>query len=409
MKKLNVSNRVLIVKIKYLFKEFFTLSQIIIAITLLNIYPSVFAQPTCGEQANVEVPPPISLVLVAKGFAAPLHVTNSGDGSGRLFVANKTGSIQILKQGEILEKPFLDISQNLATINEQGLLSVAFHPQYLQNGRFFVFYTRQEPFSSVIAEFRVDPDNPDSALPEENVVLEMPQSEDSTMHRAGQLQFGPDGYLYASLGDALHPNQAQQLDTFNGKIIRLDVDSSDSENELAYSIPPTNPFVGQEGAKAEIWAYGFRNPWRFAIDSCTGDFFVGDVGSTFYEEVNLVEKGGNYGWPITEGSRCGDNRFGYKCGAHRFIAPIHEYGHPYLDPEGGSAVIGGYVYRGTHYPSLQGLYFFADVQGRVWTLTPSTATDIAGDYSYWKVNEVWEGYGGMVSFGQDEDNELLHS
>ena len=360
---------------------------------------TISAQTVCQESAE-GVPPPVALVKVASGFDAPLQVTQAGDNSGRLFVTNKMGTIQILDNGQVLLEPFLDLSHNLATDNEQGLLSLAFHPKYSENGRFFVFYTRNDPFSSVISEFQVHPENPNIALKEERIILEVSQAEASTMHRAGQLQFGPEGYLYASLGDAGYSNLAQRLDNLNGKIIRIDING-----DTPYNIPEDNPFRDKE-AKPEIWAYGFRNPWRFTFDKCSGRLFTGDVGSTRYEEVNLVEQGGNYGWSFLEASRCRDNRLGYKCGAGRFKAPIHEYAHFHIDPEGGLAVVGGYVYRGQLYPSLQGRYFFADMTGRIWTLTEKEQSDLAGSYQYWHLDEVWQGYGSLVSFGEDESGEL---
>ncbi len=376
-----------------LFKKLLLLGVVYLLLSITN------AQTACEESAK-GVPPPITLEKVASGFDTPLHVTHAGDNSGRFFVVNKKGTIQISQDGQILPRPFLDLSHNLASDNEQGLLSIAFHPNYTENGRFFIFYTRKDPFSSVISEFRVDPEDPNIALEEEIIILEVPQSEASTMHRAGQLQFGPDGYLYASLGDAGYSNLAQRLDNLNGKIIRIDIDSTEP-----YKIPEDNPFVDKE-AMPEIWAYGFRNPWRFTFDRCSGRLFTGDVGSTRYEEVNLIEQGGNYGWFFLEASRCRDNRLGYKCGSERFKAPIHEYAHFHIDPEGGLAVVAGYVYRGQLYPSLQGRYFFADMTGRIWTLTEREQNDISGSYKYWHLDEVWQGYGSLVSFGEDENGEL---
>ena len=383
----------MIINLIKLFKKCFLLGITYLLISTVN------AQLVCEENAE-GVPPPITLVKVASGFDTPLYIAHAGDNSGRLFIVNKMGTIQVLEDGKVLPNPFLDLSNNLATDNEQGLLSIAFHPKYVENGRFFVFYTRKDPFSSVISEFHIDPENPNTALLEETIILEVPQNEASTMHRAGQLQFGLDGYLYASLGDAGYSNLAQRLDNLNGKIIRIDVNGTEP-----YSIPEDNPFVNKE-AQPEIWAYGFRNPWRFTFDKCNGQLFTGDVGSTRYEEINLVEKGGNYGWAFLESSRCRDNRLGYKCGAERFKSPIHEYAHFHIDPEGGLAVVAGYVYRGQLYPSLQGRYFFADMTGRIWTLTEKEQNDIAGNYSYWHLDEVWQGYGSLVSFGEDENGEL---
>lgn len=386
-------------------------SSIAFLALLINITCEVNAQNICESAQGVT--PPITLEKVVKGFDTPLQVTNAKDNSKRLFVVNKMGTIQVVQDGKILPEPFLNLANNLATDNEQGLLSIAFHPNYAENGRLFVFYTRQSPFASVISEFQVNATEVNLALAEETVILEIPQAEASTMHRAGQLQFGTDGYLYAALGDAGYSNLAQKLDNLNGKIIRIDVDKTSP-----YSIPKDNPFTTTtitatpaenlliENVKPEIWAYGFRNPWRFSFDRCNGNLFTGDVGSTRYEEINLVEKGGNYGWTILEASRCRDNQLGYKCGADRFKPPIHEYAHFHIDPEGGLAVVGGYVYRGKVYPSLQGRYFFADMTGKIWSLTATENIDGAGKYSYWQLDKVWQGYGSIVSFGEDDDGEM---
>jgi glucose/arabinose dehydrogenase len=374
----------------------------LLSLTILAFGIISVAQAQKCEPPSFEVSP-LHLEPVIGGLNFPVYVTHAGDGSGRLFVVEKDGLIRIIEGGQILAEPFVDIRDQVATTGEQGLLSIAFHPGYQANGRFFMFYSDRESSSSLVVEYLVAEDDPNQAEPEGRVLLRVPQDEDMPFHRAGQMQFGPDGYLYVAIGDGggYPAPQAQDLSSLYGSILRLDVDRGDP-----YAIPADNPFVGVAEVREEIWAYGFRNPWRFSIDPCTGQLFVGDVGEQRYEEVNLVEPGVNYGWPVAEASHCMERADG-ACGLERFGKPIFEYAHASIDPSGGNAVIGGYIYRGTSFPELVGHYLVADFSsGRIWALSKVEAWDVAGHYSFWKPKEVAHQAENLASFGVDEDGEL---
>jgi glucose/arabinose dehydrogenase len=325
---------------------------------------------------------PIALDVVVSNLVAPTVLTHAGDGSGRLFVAEQTGQIRVLDANrKLLSIPFLDLSGKMADLapigiggidtpglnpvyDERGLLGLAFHPGYKTNGRFFVYYTAPKTgeninCETVLSEFRVSNTDPNLAdVSSERVLLRVDQPEFN--HNGGALVFGPDGYLYLGLGDGggggdVHPpiGNGQNLATLLGSIVRLDVDSA-----TPYGIPSDNPFI-QGGGLPEIYAYGFRNPWRVSFDR-GGDrrLFVADVGQNLWEEINIVEKGHNYGWRIMEGNHVYDLDLAIKLGIDvRSLAyPIHEYPHGSL----GISVIGGYVYRGTAYPELVGKYVFGD-------------------------------------------------
>lgn len=369
--------------------------------------PQLSARPGCAlpnAQGRVHV----KLEPVATGLNQPLYLTHAGDGSGRLFVVERTGLIRIIEAGRLLSDPFLDLSGAISTDVEEGLLSMAFHPDYRANGRFFVFFSTLEGHS-VIAEHRVLPGAPNRAEPVGRRLLEVPQP-DTAAHRGGGLAFGPDGYLYAALGNGGVGEESQNLETLLGTILRLDVDPR-LDQGAPYRIPSDNPFVEHPSARAEIWAYGFRNPWRFSVDPCTGRLFAGDVGNAFFEEIDLVEPGGNYGFNFMEGSSCYVNPhednddlltwlFGTVCASGLFDPPIYDYGHLGQDPDGGNAVIGGVVYRGTKYPAFSGRYFFGDLASRrIWTLTETPD-------GAWRADEVLRSHISLVSFGEDEAGEL---
>jgi glucose/arabinose dehydrogenase len=246
---------------------------------------------------------------------------------------------------------------------EKGLLGLAFHPSYKSNGRFFINYTRRVSgqLQTVIAQYHVSSSDPNVADPNSGrIVLNFNQPFDN--HNGGQMAFGPDGYLYIGTGDGGSggdpQGNGQKLSTLLAKMLRIDINSGSP-----YAVPPDNPFVGVSGAKGEIWAYGLRNPWRFSFDRQNGKrLFVGDVGQDAWEEVDIVTKGGNFGWNIMEGNHC--YPAGSNCNPSGLIPPIAEYSH-----SEGEAVIGGYVYRGAAIPALKGLYVFGDyVSGQMWTL-----------------------------------------
>ena len=350
------------------------------------------ASPTTGPGDAVELPP-LNLRQVASGFTRPTYVTHAGDGSGRLFVLEKPGRILIVQDGSVLSTPFLNITNVVHDGgNEQGLLGLAFHPDFANNGRFFVAYTTTDTNS--VAEYRVTGSDPNVADPSSARVL-MAIPDQYSNHNGGMLAFGPDGYLYIATGDGGSSgdplDSGQSLDTLLGKILRIDVDSGDP-----YGIPDDNPFVGQAGAKGEIWAYGLRNPWRFSFDRETGDLWIADVGQNRLEEINFqpASSGGgeNYGWRIMEGTSCFRPQTG--CDPSGLVLPIFEYGH-----NQGCSVTGGYVYRGSAVAGLRGTYLFTDYcSGNLWA-TQRTGTGF-------ETERVGSIIGGISSFGEDEDGEL---
>jgi glucose/arabinose dehydrogenase len=293
--------------------------------------------------------PAIELELVLDGLSQPLFLTHAGDGSGRLFVVEQTGRIRILGRDAGLDPPFLDLTDQVETGSERGLLGLAFHPDFAANGRFFVNYTRAPDGASVVAEFHAGASH-EHADPQERVLLTVAQP--FANHNGGMVAFGPDGYLYIGLGDggsAGDPgDRAQNPNELLGKILRIDVDGA-----RPYGIPKDNPFAGG-GGRPEVYALGLRNPWRFAFDRKDGRLLVGDVGQNRIEEIDLVGRGGNYGWPLMEGRSC--YRPATDCERPGLTLPMAQYQHG----QGRCSVTGGYVYRGSALPGLAGSYLFAD-------------------------------------------------
>jgi glucose/arabinose dehydrogenase len=309
-----------------------------------------------GKPASIKGP--IGLQSVGEHtFSKPVFLTPSPDDTDRLFVVEQDGRILILTGGQRNSSPFLDIAEQLSTGGERGLLGLAFQPRYTTNGRFFLNYTRAQDGATVIAEYRVSSD-PDKADPHERILLTIPQPYPN--HNGGMLAFGPDALLYIGMGDGGSggdpENRAQNREELLGKFLRIDVDGSPP-----YRIPPDNPFVGQEG-KPEIFALGLRNPWRFSFDRKTGELWAADVGQHTWEEINVIEKGKNYGWRLLEGTHC----FNPTTDCKRLpdlVDPLTEY----HQEQGRCSVTGGYVYRGTRIPILQGTYLFGDFcSGEIW-------------------------------------------
>ena len=307
----------------------------------------------------------IRLDRIAQGLHAPTVLTNAGDGTNRLFICEQTGKIFVIENGNLLKTPFLDLSAKLAKINplydEKGLLGLVFHPDYKNNSRFFVYYSAPKSgpgidHESILAEYHVSSD-PNIADPaSEQIILRFDEPEMN--HNGGKLAFGPDGYLYIGVGDGGGAGDqhgtignAQNISVLLGKILRIDVD-----NGTPYGIPPDNPFVGIDGAD-EIFAYGFRNPYRFSFDQITGDLFVADVGQDEWEEVDIVVNGGNYGWRILEGTHPYDLALATYLGINisSLKEPIDDYSH-----DVGHSIIGGYIYRGSTSDDLVGKYVFGD-------------------------------------------------
>lgn len=341
-----------------------------------------------------------------KGKVVPLRpivITHAGDQSNRIFVAMQQGQIHLLPEGGKSGNSsiFLDISSKVRyedKENEEGLLGLAFHPNYKNNGELFAYYTtRTKPHHCVISRFRVsknDKNKADSAS--EEILLET--THPFWNHKGGTVAFGPDGFLYAAIGDGGSGNDpfqnGQNLSTLLGKIIRIDVNKKDAPGN--YAIPKDNPFVNQKGALPEIYAYGFRNIWRMAFDKKTGNLWAADVGQNLWEEINLVQKGGNYGWSVREGA----HPFGNSNASGKVIDPIWEYDHMT-----GKSITGGNVYRGTKVPQLSGSYLYADyISGKIWALDYDHASrEVKGNYS------VPSPMLPIITFGEDEQGEVYFS
>jgi glucose/arabinose dehydrogenase len=350
--------------------------------------------------------PNLTLEFVADGFTNPVDV-QAPPGDPRLFVVEQNGFIRILVDGDVLPDPFLDLSGGISTGGERGLLGLAFHPDYANNGLFFVNYT-DTVGDTHIAEFRTS-DDPDVADPGESPIFFA--SQPFSNHNGGALAFGPDGYLYLGLGDGgsgCDPDgRGQSLTSPLGKILRLDVDSASP-----YAIPPTNPFVGIGSALGEIWAYGLRNPWRISFDRQTGDLYIADVGQNEWEEIDVqpaASAGGeNYGWRDWEADVCQDGAGtscsgAASCDPTGITFPAHAYPHgPTINCFGeGASVTGGHVYRGCRMPGVRGTYFYADycfgtVHSLEWT------AGAAPNLRDWPSLDAT-----VATFGQDAAGELL--
>ncbi|HEX5132028.1 MAG TPA: PQQ-dependent sugar dehydrogenase [Candidatus Krumholzibacteria bacterium] len=299
-------------------------------------------------------------------FTYPTDVQSPDDGSNRIFVTEKTGMIRCFtadfnaQPGDVHE--FLNLTGKVRSSGEAGLLGLAFHPQYKNNGVFFVYYVSNFPYRCVLARYHVTADPSVADPASEEILIDLPQA--TVFHNGGQIAFGPDGLLYIGIGEDLSGPAAQDLTDLRGSILRIDVDVPGGiAMAPMYEVPVDNPFVGNtSGYREEIYAYGFRNPWRFSIDHYSGELWVADVGEDTYEEIDLVTKGGNYGWPYLEGPACLD---AIACASEGpFADPFYYYDH-----SEGIAVIGGQRYWGRHTPELAGLYIFADYAGgKVWAL-----------------------------------------
>ena len=337
----------------------------------------------------------------------PVVITGSGDGSNRLFVATQYGAIYWFENRANAEQLhlFLDIRERVMPFkpheNEEGLLGLAFHPEFKQNGEFFVCYscapTADFPHRSRISRFRVKPDDPNTANRDsEEVLLELAQP--YWNHNGGTIVFGPDGYLYASFGDGGAANDphmnGQNLKTLHSKILRIDVDKR--QGGLAYGIPSDNPFVGQERyARSEIWAYGLRNVWRPTFDRESGALWAADLGQDEWEEINLIKPGGNYGWNLREGRHpFGAGGFSQ---TENLIEPIWEYDHSV-----GKSITGGYVYRGSRVPALVGAYLYADyVTGQIWALRYDAEQEkVVSNRS------IRTSGSPVITFGEDDQGEV---
>ena len=359
--------------------------------TLTFAFALAFLRPASGQAA----PPDMALATLATGLGSITSIARAGD--GRLYLTIQTGTVRIWDGTRVLPAPFLDVTSSISCCGERGLLSIAFHPRYLETGWFFVYYTNT-PGDITVERHSVSSDR-DRGDPAASVLLTIAHRANSN-HNGGELQFGPDGYLYVGTGDGGSANDppcnAQRDDVLLGKLVRLDVDSHAASAPF-YAIPPSNPFASSTTVRPEIWAKGLRNPWRFSFDRFTGDLWIGDVGQDVREEVDFQPRssggGENYGWKVMEGTRCGDGGSSgcpagvSPCGSAQFKAPVFEYSHG----TGDCSITGGYVYRGLAIPQLSGVYVYGDYcTGKIWgngqLLAPRAAT--------------------LQTFGEDDSSEL---
>ncbi len=391
-------------------------------------------QTNSGDNMTNQSMPVVGLELIASGFAAPMEFISSGD--GRMFVVDQIGLIKVISSdGKLQDEPFLNISDRMVKLSpgydERGLLGLAFHPDFANNGRVFVYYSAPlrpgapEGWSCTnnLSEFLVSKDNPNMIdMSSEKVLLQIDKPEMN--HNGGTIVFGPDGYLYLPLGDGGGANDvgmghvsggnAQDTLAFLGKILRIDVNANNAS--AAYGIPADNPFINDTAFLPEIWAYGLRNPYRISFDS-TGRLFAADAGQNLWEEVDLISRGGNYGWNIREGTHCFDpnspNESPSSCPdtgrkGEPLLGPIIEYDH-----NNRTVVVGGYVYEGKALMPLTGSYVFADWSssfakgdGRLYMARPSGV-------GLWKMEEIAVAGrpGGRIneyirSFGRDDGGEI---
>jgi len=341
----------------------------------------------------------VVLVPVAEGLDSPTFVTHAGDGSGRLYALEKAGRVRVIEaDGALRPEPLLDLTaETMLEQFEQGMLGLAFHPRFEENGRFFVNYTREPDGATMISEYQVVDGRVDANAVRQIIVIPQP----GLNHNAGMMLFDDLGYLLVSTGDGSQRRSesrdgSQRLDSYLGKILRFDIDAGE-----AYAAPSPESSMVEGGVHPEILAYGLRNPWRFSLDSETGYLFIGDVGQSLWEEVNVVPPSGtppNFGWNIVEGPQCDAAR--PFCRTDPFTAPVIAFPH-----DEGAAIVGGYVYRGPSQPLLDGVYVFADfVGGEIWG---ASARDmIAGGAERFRLGAPAE-RGRIWSFGVDEAGEIL--
>jgi glucose/arabinose dehydrogenase len=374
-------------------KAFATALLLLCALTTVFVLTENSDSGSAGAQGPT--PPALAIQPFVSGVPSPVGITHAGDGSGRVFIIQQAGRIRVVKNNALLPTPFLDITPRVSCCGERGLLGLAFPPDYAVKGYFYVNYTNTAG-NTVVSRFQRSAANADVADPAtEQVVITIAQP--FANHNGGHMAFGPaDGQLYIAMGDGGDGgdpgNRAQNPLELLGKMLRLDVETG---RPYTYTVPASNPFVGREGFRPEIWALGLRNPWRFSFDRLTADLFIGDVGQNQFEEIDFQPASStgaeNYGWRIMEGNHC-FNPPG--CATFGLTLPIFEYSHAE-----GCSVTGGYVYRGGAFPRMQGRYFYADYcNGRIWALTHNGTA--------WQNALLLDTTINVSSFGEDEEGNL---
>jgi glucose/arabinose dehydrogenase len=355
---------------------------------------AVWAQP-CAEPAANAALPAVALQQVVQGLREPVHIVVAPGDTGRLYVVEQAGVVRIVERGQLRPEPFLDIRSQVDSGGEKGLLSIAFHPKYRDNGLFFLDYTATDGAGLHTRISRWRRATADRADPKSETLL-LRIGQPYSNHNGGQLAFGPDGYLYIGMGDGGSGNDphdhGQNPDSLLGKLLRIDVDRH--EGARAYTVPADNPFIKTPGYRPEIWALGLRNPWRFSFDMRTGALWLADVGQGRFEEIDVIRKGGNYGWRVMEGNICTPG-ISASCKTAGYEPPIFTYPHPE-----GFSVTGGFVYRGSAIPGLCGAYLYADyVTKRLWALRAQNGRVTTQ-------GELMRMPHAVSSFGQDEAGEV---
>ncbi|HEY4324242.1 MAG TPA: PQQ-dependent sugar dehydrogenase [Mucilaginibacter sp.] len=384
----------------FLYSTFFAALLFLAVIAL--VLPSFTA---IGRKNKAKNNDPETIMVQAQRITSNLQapVALAFPGNGDIMVAEQTGKIRLIKNGKLIDKPVLDVSDKMVKVtksyDERGLLGIVLSPKFRTDRKLYVFYsaptTGNFNCKGVLAVYKMLPNSDYADAASGRVLFTVDKPEYN--HDGGCLQFGPDGYLYFSLGDGGGAGDrhgafgnGQKMDTWLGKILRIDV-----RGDKGYSVPKDNPFVNRSDAKPEIWAYGLRNPWKFSFDKATGQLFAGDVGQDAWEEVDIIEKGNNYGWRITEGNHCFDPVKG--CSIKGITMPIYEYSH-----RDGISIIGGYVYNGKSLPALKSKYVFADWTGPLFYLKKTGNS--------WQRGKITvENYADnlkVTAFGEDSSGEL---
>jgi glucose/arabinose dehydrogenase len=385
---------------KYMMKIFAGKKNTLLGFCAAMITFSAFVRPSVLKSVD---PPTITVNgrLIADSLHSPTAIVFPGNGD--IWVSEQTGQLRAIKNGKLTTIPLLDLTSKMIKVNrgyeERGLLGLALHPQFKINHKFYVFYSapsaEKKDHRGVVAEYKLQPNrniiDPNSG----RIILSIEHPDGN--HNGGCLQFGPDGYLYISFGDGggQHDKHGeigngQKLDTWLGKILRVDINT-----KTGYVVPKNNPFIGKKGTSPEIWAYGFRNPYRISFDKKSGQLFAGDVGQDNWEEVDIVEKGANYGWRIVEGTHCHNPEKG--CDIKGITMPIDEYSHKI-----GISVIGGYIYNGPQVTVLNNKYVFADWSGPFFYLQNTSEGWKRGQLVIQNIPT----YEKVLGFGEDNAGEI---